>query len=166
MDEAQALADRLAIMRAGQIVAHGHARRDPVGARGRDDAHPLRGRRRCHAASSSIAPADARPTEAPATSCALDDPVARPAPTDRLGARPEGPADGPRRSSRPSLEDTYLELTGEAAESGERRRMSTLRLLLRQIRYENRAFWRNPAAAFFTFAFPLIFMVVFQRDLR
>ena len=35
-------------------------------------------------------------------------------------------------------------------------------LLVRQIRYENRAFWRNPAAAFFTFAFPLIFMVVFQ----
>jgi ABC-2 type transport system permease protein len=37
-----------------------------------------------------------------------------------------------------------------------------LRLLVRQIRYENRAFWRNPAAAFFTFAFPLIFMFVFQ----
>jgi ABC-2 type transport system permease protein len=40
--------------------------------------------------------------------------------------------------------------------------MSTLVLLRRQIRYENRAFWRNPAAAFFTFAFPLIFMFVFQ----
>lgn len=40
--------------------------------------------------------------------------------------------------------------------------MRNLRLLARQIRYENRAFWRNPAAAFFTFAFPLIFMFVFQ----
>jgi ABC-2 type transport system permease protein len=40
--------------------------------------------------------------------------------------------------------------------------MSDLRLLVRQIRYENRAFWRNPAAAFFTFVFPLIFMVVFN----
>ena len=40
--------------------------------------------------------------------------------------------------------------------------MRNLRLLVRQIRYENRAFWRNPASAFFTFAFPLIFMVVFQ----
>jgi ABC-2 type transport system permease protein len=40
--------------------------------------------------------------------------------------------------------------------------MNNLRLLARQIRYENRAFWRNPAAAFFTFAFPLIFMFVFQ----
>lgn len=28
-----------------------------------------------------------------------------------------------------------------------------LRLLGRQVRAENRAFWRNPAAAFFTFAF-------------
>jgi ABC-2 type transport system permease protein len=40
--------------------------------------------------------------------------------------------------------------------------VSTLALALRQIRYENRAFWRNPASAFFTFAFPLIFMFVFQ----
>jgi ABC-2 type transport system permease protein len=40
--------------------------------------------------------------------------------------------------------------------------MRNLRLLARQIRYENRAFWRNPAAAFFTVIFPLIFMVVFQ----
>jgi ABC-2 type transport system permease protein len=37
-----------------------------------------------------------------------------------------------------------------------------LALALRQMRYENRAFWRNPAAAFFTFAFPLIFMVIFN----
>ena len=40
--------------------------------------------------------------------------------------------------------------------------MRALSLLFRQVRYENRAFWRNPAAAFFTFAFPLIFMFVFQ----
>jgi ABC-2 type transport system permease protein len=38
--------------------------------------------------------------------------------------------------------------------------MTTLRLLLRQVRYENRAFWRNPESAFFTFAFPLVFMVI------
>jgi ABC-2 type transport system permease protein len=37
-----------------------------------------------------------------------------------------------------------------------------LRLALRQVRYENRAFWRNPAAAFFTFAFPLMFLVIFN----
>jgi ABC-2 type transport system permease protein len=36
-----------------------------------------------------------------------------------------------------------------------------LRLAVRQVRYENRAFWRNPASAFFTFAFPLLFLFVF-----
>lgn len=40
--------------------------------------------------------------------------------------------------------------------------MSGLSLAARQVRAENRAFWRNPAAAFFTFAFPLIFMVLFN----
>jgi ABC-2 type transport system permease protein len=31
----------------------------------------------------------------------------------------------------------------------------------RQIRFVNKAFWRNPASAFFTFAFPLMFLVIF-----
>lgn len=39
--------------------------------------------------------------------------------------------------------------------------MTTARLVLRQISYENRSFWRNPAAAFFTFIFPLFFLVIF-----
>lgn len=30
-----------------------------------------------------------------------------------------------------------------------------------QLRYVNKAYWRNPAAAFFTFAFPLMFLVIF-----
>ena len=34
-------------------------------------------------------------------------------------------------------------------------------LTLRQVKYTNRAFWRNPPAAFFTFAFPLMFLVIF-----
>jgi len=37
----------------------------------------------------------------------------------------------------------------------------TLRLTGVQLRYVNKAFWRNPASAFFTFAFPLIFLVIF-----
>lgn len=40
--------------------------------------------------------------------------------------------------------------------------MRDVALTLRQAAYENRAFWRNPAAAFFTFAFPLIFLVIFS----
>ena len=30
-----------------------------------------------------------------------------------------------------------------------------------QLRFINKAFWRNPASAFFTFAFPLMFLVIF-----
>jgi ABC-2 type transport system permease protein len=42
---------------------------------------------------------------------------------------------------------------------------------LRQFRFTNKAFWRNPASAFFTFAFPLMFLVIFtallgQGELR
>jgi len=39
--------------------------------------------------------------------------------------------------------------------------MSDLTLALRQVRFTNKAFWRNPASAFFTFAFPLMFLVIF-----
>jgi ABC-2 type transport system permease protein len=39
--------------------------------------------------------------------------------------------------------------------------VSPLGLTLRQVRYTNTAFWRNPASAFFTFAFPLMFLVIF-----
>lgn len=39
--------------------------------------------------------------------------------------------------------------------------MSDGALTLRQVRYTNKAYWRNPAAAFFTFAFPLMFLVIF-----
>jgi ABC-2 type transport system permease protein len=34
-------------------------------------------------------------------------------------------------------------------------------LLSRQVYFTNKAFWRNPARAFFTFAFPLMFLVIF-----
>jgi ABC-2 type transport system permease protein len=39
--------------------------------------------------------------------------------------------------------------------------MNALRLTLIQFRYVNKAFWRNPASAFFTFVFPLMFLVIF-----
>jgi ABC-2 type transport system permease protein len=39
--------------------------------------------------------------------------------------------------------------------------MSDAGLALRQVRYTNKSFWRNPASAFFTFAFPLMFLVIF-----
>jgi ABC-2 type transport system permease protein len=39
--------------------------------------------------------------------------------------------------------------------------MSDLGQAFRVVRYTNKAFWRNPANAFFTFAFPLMFLVIF-----
>jgi ABC-2 type transport system permease protein len=39
--------------------------------------------------------------------------------------------------------------------------MSEARLLAAQLWTTNKAFWRNPASAFFTFAFPLMFLVIF-----
>jgi ABC-2 type transport system permease protein len=39
--------------------------------------------------------------------------------------------------------------------------MNTAALTLTQMRYVNKAFWRNPASAFFTFAFPLMFLAIF-----
>ena len=39
--------------------------------------------------------------------------------------------------------------------------MSAAPQSLRQVRFTNKAFWRNPASAFFTFAFPLMFLVIF-----
>ncbi len=39
--------------------------------------------------------------------------------------------------------------------------MNTVAMTVAQVRYVNKAFWRNPASAFFTFAFPLMFLVIF-----
>jgi ABC-2 type transport system permease protein len=39
--------------------------------------------------------------------------------------------------------------------------MRALRLTAIQVGYVNKAFWRNPARAFFTFVFPLMFLVIF-----
>ncbi|HMK99593.1 MAG TPA: ABC transporter permease [Acidimicrobiales bacterium] len=39
--------------------------------------------------------------------------------------------------------------------------MNRLKLFGAQVRYVNKAYWRNPASAFFTFAFPLMFLVIF-----
>jgi ABC-2 type transport system permease protein len=39
--------------------------------------------------------------------------------------------------------------------------MSTVGLTVSQVRYVNKTFWRNPARAVFTFAFPLMLLVIF-----
>ena len=39
--------------------------------------------------------------------------------------------------------------------------MTDAALAVRQVRFTNKAFWRNPASVGFTFAFPLMFLVIF-----
>jgi ABC-2 type transport system permease protein len=39
--------------------------------------------------------------------------------------------------------------------------MNSVTMLENQVKYINKAFWRNPASAFFTFSFPLMFLVIF-----
>lgn len=41
-------------------------------------------------------------------------------------------------------------------------RTPTRRLVWEQVRYQNTLFWRSPVAAFFTLAFPLMFLVLFN----
>ena len=44
--------------------------------------------------------------------------------------------------------------------------MNTFMLTMRQVRYVNKSFWRNPTRAFFSFAFPLLFLVIFTSLLH
>src|SRR3972149_6635006 len=41
-------------------------------------------------------------------------------------------------------------------------RTATPALAWQQVRYQNRLFWRTPVAAFFTIAFPLMFLLLFS----
>jgi ABC-2 type transport system permease protein len=44
--------------------------------------------------------------------------------------------------------------------------MNGAALTLSQMRYVNKAYWRNPAAAFFAFVYPLMFLVIFTSIFR
>jgi len=113
MDEAQALADRLAIMRAGTIVAMGTLEEIQAG---RDTATRIRFELGGGAGPpSELLPASARRGEH-GYEVLSDTPVELL--HDLTGWALSASADITNLSvARPSLEDTYLELTGEAAES-------------------------------------------------
>ena len=46
-------------------------------------------------------------------------------------------------------------------DAGQTMRPSNWQLLVHQVRYQNRVFWRSPMAAFFTLVFPLMFPLMF-----
>ena len=130
MEEAQTLADRVAILRAGRIVAIGPPAELLERRRRRRDQLPAerRGRRPAHAR------ADARPERAHREALAE-------------GRELEG-----LQVTRRSLEDVYLELTAEEAE-----RVS---VFVRELRPQQRLFWRSRESAFFTFLLPIILLVL------
>jgi ABC-2 type transport system permease protein len=47
------------------------------------------------------------------------------------------------------------------APAREHRKAGDLAIAARQLRFEQKAYWRNPAAAVFTFAFPVLFLLIF-----
>ena len=136
LDEAQALADRVAILQDGLILAEG----------------PPRLARRRRATGSPGAPATARSSER-----FTEDPTAL---LHELTA--EALARGERLEelsvTRPSLEDVYLELTrGRRVTAA----VPWWRAAWRQFRLERRMFWRNPSAAFFGVLLPLGLLAIF-----
>ena len=140
LDEAQALADRVAIVKDGAIVAEGPPAELAPPSSGYRVSYESGGRRVEHQ---------------------TDDP------TDLLhrltgdalqrGERLEG-----LEVARPSLEDVYLELTEDDEP------MTGLALAWEQFRLERKLFWRNPSAAFFSFVLPLMLLLlvasVFAHD--
>ena len=155
MDEAQYLADRVAVISAGRIVAEGDpatlADRELAKARIRyrvpDGATPPAGLAGPTAADgfTEFSPDDVTTALHRLTGWALDHQIS----LDGLEV------------SRPSLEDVYLSLTSAPAAGGRGHGMSAVTMTASQVRYVNKSFWRNPASAFFTFAFPLMFLVIF-----
>src|SRR5689334_8092718 len=51
-------------------------------------------------------------------------------------------------------------MTATAAAGRLSRRRGNLRLVIRQVRYEQLSFWRNPQSAIFTFVFPVVFVTI------
>ena len=166
MDEAQALADHVAVIAAGEIVAAGTP--DTIG-----------GRQQAAVRIRFLPPAGTRleqlPTARPAKWRVGRDPDGRAddraAQPDRLGARPRPGASRPRGG--PTHPGRRLPRadggSGEGRRAGVGARgdhegggsVNSAALIAHQVKYENKAYWRNPRAAVFTVAFPLMFLVIF-----
>ena len=147
LDEAQALADRVAIVKEGRIVAEG-----PPAELGAGSARYRVTWRDEHGELATRETDDPTALLHQLTSAAL----ARGEPLRDLSV------------TRPTLEDVYLELTAEAAqdaagaESEEATAVTDAAVLAwHQYRLERRMFWRNPTAAFFNFFLPLLFLALF-----
>ena len=133
LDEAEQLADRVAVLREGRIVRVGHAgRADRRHGRDRDPLPPERRGR-----SSSRRPSRRR----------------RLLRADRRGGRARRGA----RRARGAPADARGRLPG----ADRRAREADVRLFVHELRTEQLLFWRNREAAFFTFFLPVILFLIF-----
>ena len=166
MDEAQALADHVAVIAAGEIVAAGTP--DTIG-----------GRQQAAVRIRFLLPAGAESAQLPM-------------PVQRNGEWVEIQTDEPTsvlhhltgwaldrglelpasRWTGPPWKTSTSSSTGAAARAGapgseregargEGSSVNSAALIAHQVKYENKAYWRNPRAAVFTVAFPLMFLVIF-----
>ena len=160
MEEAQRLADRVAIIAAGRIVAEG--RRTSSAAA-----------RRARPRSASGCPAGVTAGELPGgleaepggdgeLLISTTDPGRAAQPAHGLGARASIELDG--LQVEPAEPRGHLPRARPAPRPRRRRTEphERLALALHQFRYDQKTFWRNPAAVFFTVAFPLMFLLIFE----
>ncbi len=149
MDEAQYLADRVVVITHGEIVAQGAP--DTLAGR-----NVMRAKIRFR-----LRPGSPEPPATLGLHSAEDGVV------EIRGGGPDGAAAsphrmGPRAARRPGrARGGPPDPRGRVPRADRRRGGARVRLLLRQVGYTNKTFWRNPASAFFTFAFPLLFLVIF-----
>ena len=148
MDEAQYLADRVAVMANGAIVAEG----TPESIAGRD---------RMRTTVRFRPPAGA-PTPPSWGQVPIGDGgfAINAEDATRVGPRRDRVGDRTQRGARDARGDAAV-TRGRLPRAHRRRGGDGVSQVLRQIRFTNKAFWRNPASAFFTFAFPLLFLVIF-----
>ena len=161
MDEAENLADRIAVIAGGRIVAEGTP--GTLGGRDRMAATIRFTLPGGHRASASCRTRSGRwPTPGADGAVALRTRrAARPA----SGTSPSGRSRATwtcrtSRCARPTLEDVYLSAAPQAAGGGARdpRRRGSCS---HQARYDLLGFLRNRQARFFTLVLPLIFLVIF-----
>ena len=143
LDEAQALCDRVAIIKDGRILAVGAPAELGVGA-------------------SSRYRVSWRDEHGELVSRETDDPTALlhqlTSAALARGTAPGGPQRQPARRWRTS---TSSSPPRPSTPTRRRRGERALALTWRQYRLERKMFWRNPSAAFFNFVLPLLFLALF-----
>ena len=181
MDEAQALADRLAVISAGQVVAE--APRPPSAAGPGPGPDPVRAAGRLPPRRPAARRGNDRRRAGQHRDRGADGGAAR---SHRLGTAPgrgagrahRGPAQPGRRLPAPHRRDRaerkeHVMATVTHQAHRPRQRGITRRALRHdaalawhQVRYEQLSFWRNPQSAFFTFVFPVVIIVLFAGLFR